>query len=317
MPVSEGGQSEAGSTASNASSGGNVPGPRVKVGPDGQLIIDEKSLVVETSESQRARKQIEDMEVVSGAEYAVGSSGFYRYKKSYRRGNDWTPKETVRFYRALNQCGTDFSMMQKFFPGRTRQELKSKFKREDRKNPDLISKALQSCVFDLDDEISDEEDSKKKEGVLNEMEEVVVCSAGSDANNSLGLKKLKKKNKDMEFSKQQLAEMKANLTKGQGTGKGRKWNTPVEGLVGGKVPKLEVKIKEEKSQPTPPIPVKTPEPSNKPKRKYVRKKVQDEVKDGVSNSQKTPSEQNVKTIDPGIKLKSQALDLHTYIHVGI
>lgn len=67
-------------------------GPRVKVGPDGQLIIDEQSLVVETSESQRARKQLSEMETVSGADFIVGSSGLFRNKRGTRRGTDWTEK---------------------------------------------------------------------------------------------------------------------------------------------------------------------------------------------------------------------------------
>ncbi|CAL8133709.1 unnamed protein product [Orchesella dallaii] len=235
-------QSEAGSTASNSSS--NVPGPRVKVGPDGQLIIDEQSLVVETCESQRARKQIEDMEVVSGADYAVGSSGFYRYKRSYRRGHDWTEKETIRFYRALNQCGTDFSMMLSLFPNRSRQELKSKFKREDRKNPDMISKALASCHFDPDEGISSDEELAlyygkdktknadgltEKEKLLREEIEVeeVVCSSEDPIQPKT--KKKKKKNK-IEFNAAQQNEFK-NF-KGFGTAKGKSWNTPVVGLTG-------------------------------------------------------------------------------------
>ncbi|ODM92480.1 Transcription factor TFIIIB component B'' [Orchesella cincta] len=236
-------QSEAGSTASNNSS--NVPGPRVKVGPDGQLIIDEQSLVVETSESQRARKQIEDMEVVSGADYAVGSSGFYRYKRSYRRGHDWTEKETIRFYRALNQCGTDFSMMLSLFPNRSRQELKSKFKREDRKNPDMVSKALASCHFDPDEGISSDEDlalyygktknvedgglTEKEKLLREEMEvEQVICSS----EDPLQGKAKKKKKEKVEFTAAQKKEFNLTNFKGAGTGKGKKWNSPVVGLTG-------------------------------------------------------------------------------------
>lgn len=221
-----------------------MPGPRVKVGPDGQLILDEKSLVVETSESQRARQQIEDMEVVSGAEYAVGSSGFYRYKKNYRRGQDWTERETIRFYRALNQCGTDFSMMLSLFPHRTRAELKSKFKREDRRNPDMVSKALASCIFDPDEGISSDEEltdingkGTEKERLLNEEKEAeeVICSAGQHEDGASKKKKVKtegSKKKEIQFSTVQIQEFKAfsASTKGAGTGKGKKWNTPVEGL---------------------------------------------------------------------------------------
>ncbi len=48
--------------------------------------------MVETSESQRAKKTLEGMETVSGANYAVGSSGYYRHKRLPKRGYDWTIK---------------------------------------------------------------------------------------------------------------------------------------------------------------------------------------------------------------------------------
>lgn len=48
--------------------------------------------LVETSESQRAKKHLSEMETVSGADYAVGSSGLFRNKKHGRRGGDWTPR---------------------------------------------------------------------------------------------------------------------------------------------------------------------------------------------------------------------------------
>lgn len=50
--------------------------------------------------------------------------------------------ETKRFYKALNTIGPDFSLMQKYFPKRSRLELKNKFKREERLNRSLIDRAL-------------------------------------------------------------------------------------------------------------------------------------------------------------------------------
>lgn len=59
--------------------------------------------------------------------------------------------ETLRFYRALNTIGTDFSLMQSIFPERTRHDLKRKFKKEERTNRELLDKALSaSAEFDVD-----------------------------------------------------------------------------------------------------------------------------------------------------------------------
>ncbi|XP_043264545.1 titin homolog isoform X2 [Colletes gigas] len=73
-----------------------MPVPQVKVGPDGQLIIDEQSLVIEQTNAKKA----------------------------------------------LNTVGTDFLLMQSLFPNRTRQEIKLKFKKEEKVNRNLVEKAL-------------------------------------------------------------------------------------------------------------------------------------------------------------------------------
>lgn len=58
--------------------------------------------------------------------------------------------ETKKFYRALNVVGTDFSLMKPYFRNRTRRELKIKFKKEERFNPNLINKALgEPLDFDI------------------------------------------------------------------------------------------------------------------------------------------------------------------------
>jgi transcription factor TFIIIB component B'' len=56
--------------------------------------------------------------------------------------NRWSVEETKAFYTALRQCGSDFSMMQMFLPGRTRSQLKNKFKTESRRHPRLVDMAL-------------------------------------------------------------------------------------------------------------------------------------------------------------------------------
>lgn len=43
---------------------------------------------------------------------------------------------------ALEQFGTDFELIQNLFPGRTRKQVKSKFKNEERLNPLRLSDAL-------------------------------------------------------------------------------------------------------------------------------------------------------------------------------
>jgi len=76
----------------------------------------------------------------------------------------------LRFYKALALTGTDFSMMASLFKKRTRQELKTKFKKEERSNPGLVDKCLRGGggqYTDLQDfplEESEEEEVNSKEG---------------------------------------------------------------------------------------------------------------------------------------------------------
>ena len=65
--------------------------------------------------------------------------------------HDYSPiTETARFYKALSTVGTDFSIMQQLFPQRSRLDLKKKFKKEERKNPHLVERAMTDTMqYDL------------------------------------------------------------------------------------------------------------------------------------------------------------------------
>ncbi|KMR00325.1 transcription factor tfiiib component b -like protein [Lasius niger] len=114
-----------------------MPVPQVKVGPDGQLIIDEQSLVIEQKDAKRVREIMSNDIIIE--EGICNNGGFY---KKHKRSKDWPKWETLKFYRVLNVVGTDFLLMQTLFPNRTRQEIKQKYKKEERVNRQLIEKAL-------------------------------------------------------------------------------------------------------------------------------------------------------------------------------
>lgn len=113
-----------------------MPVPQVKVGPDGQLIIDEKSLVIEQTFVKKNREAMSQEAIVDDNNHG---SGFY---KKRQKAKEWPKWETFKFYRALNVVGTDFLLMQSLFPNRTRLQIKQKYKKEERVNRHLIEKAL-------------------------------------------------------------------------------------------------------------------------------------------------------------------------------
>ncbi|GAB0094854.1 transcription factor TFIIIB component B'' [Sergentomyia squamirostris] len=115
-----------------------MPVPQLKLGPNGEMILDEKSLVIETTGDREARKTLANASIVYDDEFS-SSNGFY---KRQTRTREWTDQETVIFYRCLHTVGTDFSMMCTLFTNRTRRDLKLKFKKEEKVNLHLVNKAL-------------------------------------------------------------------------------------------------------------------------------------------------------------------------------
>uniref|UniRef100_A0A182T0Y3 Transcription factor TFIIIB component B'' Myb domain-containing protein n=1 Tax=Anopheles maculatus TaxID=74869 RepID=A0A182T0Y3_9DIPT len=113
--------------------------PQLKLGPNGEMILDESSLVIENEREREMRETLANTDIVYQDEFS-GNSGYY---SRIRRTKEWDRDETIRFYRCLHTIGTDFSMMLSLFPRRSRRDLKLKFKKEERLNLRLVNKALQ------------------------------------------------------------------------------------------------------------------------------------------------------------------------------
>ncbi|KAJ8916349.1 hypothetical protein NQ315_005046 [Exocentrus adspersus] len=135
-----------------------MPVPQIKIGPSGEIVLDEKSLVVENKEVKKQREELQKTKVVDG-DFDTG----YGIYKRQKRAKEWTRNETLRFYKALNIIGTDFTLMVELFPKRTRRELKLKFKKEEKINRALIDKAvMQPCNFNYA-ELKHEVDMEERE----------------------------------------------------------------------------------------------------------------------------------------------------------
>ncbi|CAO1395392.1 unnamed protein product [Diamesa serratosioi] len=136
--------------------------PQLKLGPNGEMILDETSLVVENEQQKQNRILLANANVV----YDDELSGTYGYYTRQKRTREWPADETVKFYRCLHTIGTDFSLMLNLFPNRTRRDLKLKFKKEEKSNGALINKALlHPNMFDIDElqrELDNDEKAKKK-----------------------------------------------------------------------------------------------------------------------------------------------------------
>lgn len=106
---------------------------------NGRLVLDEASTQVD-----RQRQAAEDaaaMEVVEQDDFTriVTAGTNMKREKSVR----WGHFETEKFYEGLTMFGTDFEMIAKTFGNkRTRRQVKLKFNKEERENPDRVKRCM-------------------------------------------------------------------------------------------------------------------------------------------------------------------------------
>lgn len=148
--------------------GDGVAVPQVKVGVNGEIIIDDSSLTLETTDAKKGKDALTNSPIVFESNKTTTNYGTWSKK---RRHSDWSKKETLKFYRALSVVGSDFSMMESLFKSRrTRQELKLKFKKEEKINGKMVDKCLrergmyteiEGIMEDSEEDESEEERSRK------------------------------------------------------------------------------------------------------------------------------------------------------------
>jgi transcription factor TFIIIB component B'' len=110
--------------------------PQVQV-VNGRIVVNEHSLtVVQLSQGDGAGPS--GALVRSGQAPVLNSNS----NTSRQRVEKWGVQDTALFYRALSQFGTDFSLIERLFPGRTRHQIKNKFTSEERLAPDKVDAAL-------------------------------------------------------------------------------------------------------------------------------------------------------------------------------
>ena len=106
---------------------------------NGELVIDESTV---HHSGYSAPEHINNTAANEQFEMGTGQSTYTSFRKR-QHTEKWTKEENKRFFEALRCYGTDFSMMEHVFPGRTRKQLRAKYKREEKANFDVILKCLE------------------------------------------------------------------------------------------------------------------------------------------------------------------------------
>eukprot|EP00850_Spirogloea_muscicola_P004390 SM000019S04934 [mRNA] locus=s19:29026:30919:- [translate_table: standard] len=109
--------------------------PQVSV-VDGRIVVNEASLVAGAYASLR-----EDASRFRRVEESGGRLNSATYA-SRQLPEKWSFEDTELWYQAVRQFGTDFTLIQHLFPGRTRRQIKSKYLNEDRNNPQRVVEAI-------------------------------------------------------------------------------------------------------------------------------------------------------------------------------
>ncbi|XP_047143303.1 uncharacterized protein PF3D7_0207100 isoform X1 [Hydra vulgaris] len=111
----------------------DVMAPQIMVNEEGEIVINQNSLTI--------KKKVDNSMLKKNGILYEDSLSYHSGRKK-RKIKHWGMDETLRFYKALSEIGTDFTLMAKAFGRFTRNELKKKFKQEEKINCDLVDRAL-------------------------------------------------------------------------------------------------------------------------------------------------------------------------------
>jgi len=130
--------------------GPSVMAPQLRLDADGNIVIDEASLVVTAGGPIRDEHEVRDVTTVEFGTNHVTSLSFRPRERTPR----WTEADTELFYEGLRKFGTDFAMIAQLFgESRTRKQIKLKFNREERIVPSRVEAALRQRVMISEEEL--------------------------------------------------------------------------------------------------------------------------------------------------------------------
>ena len=133
------------------------------VNADGQIVANESSLTINRYEAaEAAARSSEAIEDENDLILRINRTTWVNENRRdpvdrvpmwKSKSDPWSEEDTDRFYDALRMFGTDFYIISKMFPGKTRRHIKNKFVREERLDPPRINNALlgkETKPMDLD-----------------------------------------------------------------------------------------------------------------------------------------------------------------------
>lgn len=189
---------------------------------NGQIQIDETSLEIDRHAAAALERNVEQLDAVDETDMTrkINSATWLKRDKS----GGWNEMLTERFYDGLRMFGTDFEMISKMFPGRTRHKIKLKFCKEEKTNGDRIKATLlgEKLAVDLPElekmvgtEFDDPEDLEK------DLEEDRIRLQEETAAEKQAMDEAKRERQEQIAAEQAAAENDSSAKENR-RGKGRK-----------------------------------------------------------------------------------------------
>lgn len=130
---------------------GTVGGVRFHI-VNGQIVADESSMTIDR-QAQAQNEVLDDKPVEEENDLTINinrTTWLHDRRRDIadrvplwkRKSDPWSEEETDRFYVQLATYGTDFYMISTLFPPKTRRQIKAKFTREERLDPQRVTDAL-------------------------------------------------------------------------------------------------------------------------------------------------------------------------------
>ncbi|KAL2871308.1 transcription factor TFIIIB subunit BDP1 [Aspergillus lucknowensis] len=112
-------------------------GPVMRI-VNGEIVLDTASLQVDRhADAERNGGDLEDV-IENSLTRKINQATYGKRSKT----ESWDEDMTELFYRGLRIFGTDFMVISKLFPGRSRRQIKLKFNNEERRDPQRIKETL-------------------------------------------------------------------------------------------------------------------------------------------------------------------------------
>ncbi|KAI1768781.1 hypothetical protein GGR53DRAFT_352623 [Hypoxylon sp. FL1150] len=143
---------------------------------NGQIIINQQSLVVDR---HAAHRDLSTLETVEEDEFSHLTTCVSFRRESRKTGpNHWTEAETEKFYRLLGMFGTDFESIASMFPEKSRRAVKLKFNREENLRPNRIDATVmvrgeKKVDIDLEEYKSHQREWQESDKIMAEHAELV------------------------------------------------------------------------------------------------------------------------------------------------